>query len=176
MPASFRFIVIASILLLAAPVAIEDDRPPVTVMLAGFATEDIPNYQIASKIEQTIVEDLMRDEALNVRSGVDHWGPFDTATAILDPEPEYDAWGTPPLAYWRRHGAKALVTGKLTREGDGRLKIESRLWDVAGGHYLSGQQYRVEPEHWRQIGHIIADTIYTRLTGRNGRFEADNPE
>jgi hypothetical protein len=177
MPAHLRFILIASILLLAAPVAIEDDRPPLTIKLAGFWTEDIPNYEIASKIEQTIVEDLMRDrEALNVRSGSDHWSPFDTVTALLDPEPDYDAWGTPPLAYWRTHGAKALVTGKLTREDDGRLKIEARLWDVTAGHYLAGQQYRVEPEHWRQIGHIIADTIYTRLTGRDGRFEADNPE
>lgn len=64
----------------------------------------------------------------------------------------------------------------MTREGDGRLKIESRLWDVARGELLFGRQYRVLPEHWRQIGHIIADMIYTRLTGRDGRFEADNPE
>jgi hypothetical protein len=56
------------------------------------------------------------------------------------------------------------------------VAIEARLWDVVGGRFLSSQQYRTESEHWRQIGHIIADTIYTRLTGRDGRFEADNPE
>jgi hypothetical protein len=96
MPAHLRFILIASILLLAAPVAIEDDKLPLTIMLAGFATKGIPDYEIASRIEQTIVEDLMRDKALNVRSGSDRGPPFDTP-AILDPEPEYDAWGTPPL-------------------------------------------------------------------------------
>jgi hypothetical protein len=67
----------------------------------------------------------------------------------IKPCPPIFASSTPPLAYWRHHGAKALVTGRLAREDDGRLKIEARLWDVAGGYYLSGQQYRIEPEHWR---------------------------
>lgn len=174
MPAPSRLALAALLLFLAASVAIEDDRPLLTIMMAGFATRDIPDYEIANQIERTIVEDLMRDRVLNVRSGSDHWSPFDTVTAILDPEPAYDAFGTPPLAYWRRHGAKALLTGQLARESDGRLKIEARLWDVAAGHYLSGQQYRIEPGQWRELGHIIADTIYTRLTGRDGRFEAEN--
>jgi TolB protein len=79
-----------------------------------------------------------------------------------------------PFAYWRGHGTKVLLGGRLSREKDRRLKVVARLWDVAGGRYLTGQQYFVEPEHRSRLAHIIADMIYSRLTGRDGRFEADN--
>jgi Tol biopolymer transport system component len=72
-------------------------------------------------------------------------------------------------------GAQAILSGRLKHEGDGRLKVEAWLWDVARGEFLSGAQYFAEPGHSGHLGHIIADTIYTRLTGRDGRFEADNP-
>jgi TolB protein len=176
MPASFRFILAASILLFAAPATAENAPRPLMIAMLGFVTPDLADREIADGVERTIVADLRRDGVLNVHSGADHRDPFDTATAVLDPPPAFEASGAPLFAYWRRYHMQALLTGKLTREGDGRLKIEARLWDVAGGQFLSGQQYRVEPGHWRQIGHIIADTAYTRLTGRGGRFEADNLE
>jgi TolB protein len=154
----------------------ENDASPLRIIMTGFVTEDPADREIADKIEETITADLRRDPALEARGPSDRGSPFDTPSAILNPPPAFEASGVPRFAYWRGLGAKALFTGKLTREGDGRLKIETRLWDVVGGRHLSGQQYRVEPAHWRQIGHIIADTIYTRLTGRDGRFEADNPE
>ncbi len=77
----------------------------------------------------------------------------------------------PQFADWRVINAQALVTGRVTRLGDGRLKAEFRLWDVFAGQQMTGQQYFTAPDNWRRVGHIIADAIYERLTGEKGHFD-----
>jgi len=151
----------------------EDSAAPLRIFLRGFVTADSADVEIASKIERTIAGDLRRDGALDALGPSDHWGPFDTASSILNPAPP-DVSGAPPFAYWRAEGARALVTGSVTRQSDGRLKTEVRLWDVTQELQLTGQQYFTEPENWRPLAHIIADRIYEQLTGKQGNLETDN--
>ncbi len=63
----------------------------------------------------------------------------------------------PRFADWRVIDAQALVTGRITKQGDGRLKAEFRLWDVFAGQQLDGKQYFTTPDNWRRIAHIISD-------------------
>jgi TolB protein len=64
-----------------------------------------------------------------------------------------------------------LATGCISRQSDGRLKTEFRLWDVFGGAQLRGRQYSTTPDNFRRIAHIISDEIYARLTLGQGDIE-----
>ena len=66
------------------------------------------------------------------RSGL--FAPIDQA-AYIEKVVNIDA--APQFANWKTINAQALVTGRMTRQPDGRLKAEFRLWDVATGQQLT---------------------------------------
>jgi TolB protein len=100
------------------------------------------------------------------RSGL--FAPIDPA-AYIEKIANPDA--VPRFPDWRAINAQALVTGRVGRQGDGRLRAEFRLWDVFAGQQQAGQQYSTAADNWRRIGHIMSDAIYERLTGEKGYFD-----
>ena len=57
-------------------------------------------------------------------------------------------------------------------QGDGKSRVEFRLWDVFAEQQLAGFAYTTTKQNWRRIAHIIADEVYKRLTGEDGYFDS----
>jgi TolB protein len=132
---------------------------PLPIALPDFVGGTPGDTEGARGVSQVISANLRR-------SGL--FAPIDPA-AFIERVANIDQ--LPRFEDWRAINAQALVTGRLTRQGDGRLKAEFRLWDVFAGQQLMGQQYFSSPDNWRRIAHIISDAIYERLTGEKGYFD-----
>lgn len=132
---------------------------PVPIAISDFIGGTGGDSESARNVSGVITANLKR-------SGL--FLPIDHA-AFLEQITNIDA--VPRFQDWRTINAQGLVTGRVTRQGDGRLKAEFRLWDVFAGQQLTGQQYFTTPDNWRRIAHIISDAIYERLTGEKGYFD-----
>ena len=132
---------------------------PVPIAIPDFSAGTPADTEVARGITQVITGNLKR-------SGL--FAPIDPA-AYIEKISNIDA--VPRFPDWRAINAQALITGRVTRQPDGRLKVEFRLWDVFAGNQLTGQQYFTTPDNWRRIGHIISDSVYERLTGEKGYFD-----
>jgi TolB protein len=136
-----------------------DNFQPLPIAIPNFVPGTPADGQAGADIAGVITNNLRR-------SGL--FAPIDPA-AFIEHITNIDV--APQFPSWKQINAQDLVTGRVTRQGDGRLKAEFRLWDVATGQQLTGQQYVTSPEYWRRIAHIISDQIYEKLTGEKGYFD-----
>lgn len=128
---------------------------PIPIAVTDFLAGD----DMGQKISAVIAADLER-------SGL--FAPIDKASfleRISNPDVQ------PRFNDWQQIGAQGLATGRVNKEPDGRLRVEFRLWDVFGGKQLEGRQFYTTPQSWRRVAHIIADAIYTKMTGEKGYFD-----
>lgn len=123
-------------------------------------TDFLSGTGIGAEISQVVEADLKR-------SGL--FAPISRA-AFIEKISNPDI--APRFEDWKVINAQALVTGRVTREADGRLKAEFRLWDTFAGQQLTGEQFFTNEQNWRRVAHIIADSIYERLTGEKGYFDS----
>lgn len=137
----------------------EGEFAPVPIAIPNFAAGTPGDAEVGVGVTQVITNNLKR-------SGL--FAPIDQA-AYLEKSINIDA--APNFNNWKSINAQALVTGRMTRQGNGRVKAEFRLWDVNTGQQLAGQQYDTSAEYWRRIAHIISDQIYERMTGEKGYFD-----
>jgi TolB protein len=116
--------------------------------------------------------DMARTVTAVITNNLGHSGlfaPIDPA-AYIERIANFDA--VPRFPDWRAINAQALVVGRVARQGDGRVKVEFRLWDVFAGQPQDGKSYAATPDNIRRIGHIISDQVYSRLTGEKGYFDS----
>ena len=100
------------------------------------------------------------------RSG--YFTPLDHAR--FPEQPNFDA--APNFEKWRATGVQGLVTGRVSRDPSGKLKVEFRLWDVTSGQQMTGQQYGTDTANARRTGHLISDAVYTKITGLGPWFDS----
>jgi len=138
----------------------EGEFTPQPIAIPNFVAGTPGDAEVGVGVAQVITNNLKR-------SGL--FAPIDQAAfieRITNPD------NPPQFQSWKQIGALYLVTGRMTRQGDGRLKAEFRLWDVNTQQQMAGQQYQTSPEYWRRIAHIISDQIYERATSEKGYFDS----
>lgn len=113
----------------------------------------------ASRIRDVVMADLDRSGLFRI---IDDNSYIEDLTSINQ---------KPNFVDWQAIKAQALVQSAIQETPDGKLKVELRLWDVMSGEQLQGQSYSTGKDNWRRIAHIIADSIYERLTGEKGYFD-----
>ena len=158
--ALFAIAAMFAVLALPARAEVKLDIRKGSVEPMPIAVSDlVSNDELGAQISAVITADLKR-------SGF--FLPVDKA-AFIQKITNPDA--APRFEDWKAVNAQALVSGRVTKEADGRLRAEFRLWDVYGGTQLIGQQFYTRPENWRRVAHIIADAVYEKLTGEKGYFD-----
>ncbi len=78
---------------------------------------------------------------------------------------------TPDFVNWQAINAQALLSADVEVLEDGRIKISFRLWDVYEGQSKLARALTLTQNEWRRLGHIIADMVYSRITGEGGYFD-----
>ncbi len=130
---------------------------PIAVTVFPGASPEV--QQLGRDISQVITADLERSGLFRP---LDPKGFLQDLTS-LDVQPRFQDWRT--LA------AQALVQGAVEPLPNGQARVAFRLWDVFGGQQMEGQAYTTQPENWRRVAHLIADRIYTAITGETGYFD-----
>jgi len=127
---------------------------PMPIAVPNFAGD--PAY--ASQVSQIVANDLKL---------CGYVAPIDPASYI---DKTVGASDAPKFNNWVTIGAQALVACTVQLAG-GQISAAVRLWDVTTGQQLLGQQFATSPDNIRRLGHIIADAVYSKLTGFKGFFD-----
>ena len=128
---------------------------PVTIAVTPFASE-----QAGDKISAVVTSDFARSIFLLPLN------PASFPETISDPDvrPNMDAWKTV--------NAQFVLTGRVLRQDGGHVAAQFRLWDTASGEQVAGEQYASDPPNARRIAHMIADAVFSRVTGEKGFFDS----
>lgn len=125
-----------------------------------IALPDLAGSSVGADIIRVVAADLERSGLFKPIGSQAFIEQITAATAI------------PRFAEWRQINAVALITGTVSEESGGKLRVAFRLWDVYGEEQVAGKEYNTFKNNWRRIAHIMADEIYKRLTGENGYFDS----
>jgi len=112
-----------------------------------------------ANVGATLANDLARSVFLSPLNP----STFPERIANPDVRPNIDAWKT--------INAQFVLTGRTAPSG-GRIATQFRLWDVALGQQVAGQQYTTDTQNTRRVGHMIADAVFSRVTGEKGFFDS----
>jgi TolB protein len=128
---------------------------PVTIAVTPLAGDDG-----ATKLSDIITNDFARSVFLQPISPTS----FPERIGNPDARPNVDAWKT--------INAQFVVTGRVLHADSAHLTAEFRLWDMATGQQVAGQQYVTEASNTRRVAHLIGDAIFSRITGETGFFDS----
>ena len=138
----------------------EGNLEPLPIAIPDFITTDSRVAAIGEQVAEIVRADLERSGLFN---------PLDPASFI---ETQTNVDYEPSFGDWRVIKAEALVSGRIVRESDTRVRVEFRLWDIFGEKQLAGLRFATTPDNIRRISHKVSDAIYQSLTGETGYFDS----
>jgi TolB protein len=150
-----------SITLLRADLEINVTRgtvEPMPIAIVPFLSESSDD-SVGDKMAEVITNDL-RNCGL--------FRPIDPSAFIQDP---LSLQSKPRFSDWRLINANSLVLGKVMDGGDGKIRVEFRLFDVVREVQIEGLALTGEADDWRRMAHKVADAIYKRIIGDEGYFD-----
>ncbi|MDR2902551.1 MAG: Tol-Pal system beta propeller repeat protein TolB [Lactobacillales bacterium] len=160
------FLFLFSLFLFTAPASAElridisgARSEPIPIAIPYFTSPDWGGQNIAESITDVVAADLER-------SGLFHLINRD---AYIEKLSSADA--RPKFTNWQAINAHALVVGEV-KEENGKLVVSFRLWDIFAQNQMEGKSLNSSKESWRKTAHIIADSIYERITGEKGYFNS----
>ena len=124
---------------------------PVPIALTKFVGEGVSG----DKVTAVLLNDVKRSVFLSAVGDTPSVGNPDQA---------------PPMDPFRSLGAQYVVTGRVATAGDG-LNTQFRMFDVASGRQVAGEQYTTDANNVRRVAHIVADAVFSQATGEKGFFD-----
>ena len=99
-----------------------------------------------------------------------------TAETLAIPPEQKDYYSypevtAPTFSRWRAKGAKAVLTGFVRAQPDGRLAVGCYVYDVEKGRALGRIGFVVDADDWRRAAHKCSGLAYEGLTGAPGVFD-----
>ncbi len=128
---------------------------PVTVAVTPFLGEEG-----GDKIDGIVSNDFARSIFLLPVNPTS----FPETISNPDVRPNIDAWKT--------INAQFVLTGRVLRPDNRHVTAQFRLWDAATGEQVAGEQYTTEAANARRVAHMIADSVFSRVTGEKGFFDS----
>ncbi len=128
---------------------------PVSIAVTPFAGDDG-----ADKIGSVVANDFARSIFLLPLNA----SGFPETVTNPDQRPNVDAW--------KNANAQFVLTGRVLKPDGEHVTAQFRLWDVATGEQVAGEQYTSEASNTRRVAHMISDSVFSRVTGEKGFFNS----
>ncbi len=131
---------------------------PMRIAVPDFTGRNDAEKELGKNIAKVIVDDLI-SSGLFTEINKD---------AFIESLKSIDA--VPKFTNWQIIDAAALIQGAVEIQSKDKIKVSFRLWDIYASVQIEGKVLYSTPEGWRNMAHIIADTVYQRITGEQGYF------
>lgn len=131
---------------------------PLPFALPVFATSGYGLSDTAEEMTEVIVNDLERSGLFR---HIDKNAYIQNLKSVND---------RPVFQDWQAINAQALIYGTI-KETMGNLNVSFRIFDVYAQTQLDAKSFTADSEAWRKLAHMIADSIYERVTGEKGYFD-----
>lgn len=132
---------------------------PMSLGLPEFSSNNDEAKEMGKKIAYVIQSDLESSGLFRI---LDSFAYLQTFKSIDE---------APRFVDWQAIHAEALIQGQVDYLNPKQIRVSFRLWDVYAAEEQISVALEIDNKGWRRVAHIIADTIYKRITGEEGYFD-----